>query len=156
MIRTGFWAVTKMSQNMEYTDLLQTMRFGCFLASIDLEYILVCREFLCHFLWNVIIRCCCLSTDILHIDIKSFIDVFGYFLYFIAFLWKCFVWSHAQNHGSCSFSLKGRILPKSFIFSPTNSCFSCAGWSYNHHTNEGIGHSDSWGAVTFHKTLPHV
>lgn len=47
---------------------------------------------------------------------KVFIDIFGCFLYFIVFLWKCFVWNQAQNHGSYSPSLKGKILPKSFFF----------------------------------------
>lgn len=155
MVRTGFWAVRKMSQNMEYTDTLP-VRFECFLTSIDLEYILVCRELHCHLLLNIIIGSWSLSRGILHVDIKSFIDIFGCFLHLIVSLWKCIVWNHSLNHGSYSLSLKGKILPKSFFFLPINSCFSHAGWGYNYHTNEGIGHSNWWGAVPFHKTLPHV
>lgn len=131
-----------MSPNMEYTDALQ-VRFGCFSASIDLEYILVCREPHCHLLLNVIIRCCCLSRDILPIDTKSFLDVFGFFLHFFCISVEMFClkpWLRVVAH--THLAQKGGFCPNLSFFLPTNSCFSHAGWSYNYHPNEGIGHSN--------------
>ena len=100
----------------------------------------------CYLLLNFIIRYCSLSRGILRIGIMPLPQIFCVILYTLL----CFYGNVQSKTGIINtarirLACKGEFCPNltsSLLFSTNSFCFSCAGWSYNYHTNERISYSN--------------